>query len=295
MGQPYRGGSLPGWAELVHLAEEDRRFKVRRVEGITALNYAYVSDDPEQFRWPKCELRGLMVDEAAGTVLARPFQKFWGIQEKPAWGTDWTEEHVLLPKLDGSLVYPAGDRWVTRGGVTDTSGRAEKVAAGMGRHLEALLARVRTDPADGAPCTPCFEYTGPDNRIVLGYRVNALTLLTVRRIQDGRYWRSADVVRAWQAAREQSGGHDSLSVARPMTGRPADGRGGYAQRLAAAVGAWNGTEREGVVVAFEHSGHRVKIKSRQYVALHRPGTTTARRAGCCASGPTDTRRSSWSS
>ena len=43
----------------------------------------------------------------------------------------------------------------------------------------------------------------------------------------------------------------------------------YAKKLAAHVGGWDGRKNEGVVIAFEDSGHRVKIKCREYVALHR--------------------------
>ena len=270
MGQPYQGGALPAAGELVRIADEDPRFKVRRAAGLTALNYAYVTDEADQFAWPRSELRGLIVDEAADAVVARPFQKFWGIQEAGAAGTDWTEPHVVLPKLDGSLVYPAGGRWVTRGGVTDTSQRAEELAASIGSALDALLERTRTDPADGAACTPCFEYIGPDNQIVIRYRESRLVLLAVRRIGDGRYWPWERVAEAWNAAGRAGGAHRALGRVSPIAGAGGTTAGeGRGRALAAEVAGWNGTEAEGVVVAFEDSGHRVKIKCREYIALHR--------------------------
>ncbi len=271
MPQPHRTGPLPPGGELIAMAEAHEAFRVRRREGIAALGYAFVTNDPEQFAWPRSELRGLMVDEASGRILARPFQKFWNAAERGAAGTDWSERHVVLPKLDGSLVYPAGGRWVTRGGITDTSLRAEAVAAAIGTPLGALLERTRTDPADGAPCTPCFEYVGPGNRIVIAYAETRLVLLAVRRIPDGEYWPTARVAEAWRAAGAAAGTCPALDVVRPLEGVAGAGPGEpmYARRLAEAVAAWPAGRDEGVVVAFEPSGHRVKIKSREYVALHR--------------------------
>ena len=269
--QPHKGGRLPDGHELISIAESDERFKVRRRSGMAALNYVYVTDDPEQFAWPRSEMRGLIVDENSGRVLARPFQKFWNANEKHAAETDWREAHVLLPKFDGSLVYPAGERWVTRGGITDTSLRTESVAAKIGAPLAVLLEATRTDPADRSACTPCFEYIGPDNRIVIAYERTRLVLLAVRRISDGEYWPMKRVIETWERTRESTGRHDALDIVRPLSGL-AVGRPGtaeYTRRLTETIGGWSGRDNEGIVVAFEPSGHRVKIKSREYVALHR--------------------------
>ena len=268
MAQPHRAGKLPDGRRLVRMAEETDAFKLRRHEGITALNYAYVSGKPDQFDWPRSEMRGLMVDESTGGILARPFQKFWNFNEGNARDTDWNESHVVLPKLDGSLVYPAGHRWTTRGGVTDTSLRVEALAERIGRPLARLLEAVRTDPDDGAPCTPCFEYIGPDNQIVIRYKHNRLVLLAVRRITDGKYWNTDRMVATFREAAGETSSHEALDVVEPL-GRTGAKRGAdYVASLTQRVQQWSG-DHEGVVVAFEPSGHRVKIKSLEYVALHR--------------------------
>lgn len=265
--QPHRAGSLPGGRELVAIAEATDACKVRRHEGLTALNYAYVTGEPDQFEWPRSEMRGLIVDEANGEVVARPFQKFWGFNEEGARGTDWSERHVVLPKLDGSLVYPAKSRWVTRGGVTDTSRRAEALAAGIGAPLDRLLEALRSDPRDGAACTPCFEYIGPDNQIVIRYDDPRLVLLAVRRIVDGAYWSNERMRRAFDAS-VGAGRHRNLGVVAPLADAGTTGSADYVRELTTRVQGWGG-ESEGLVVAFEPSGHRIKIKSLDYVALHR--------------------------
>ena len=266
--QPYQSGQLPGGRELVAMAEAHDMFKVRRNAGITALNYAYVSGEADQFDWPRSEMRGLTVDEATGEVLARPFQKFWNFNEDGARRTDWTEAHVVLPKLDGSLVYPSGDRWTTRGGVTDTSARAEALAKEIGAPLEALLAKVRTDPTDGARCTPCFEYIGPNNQIVIRYRKDELVLLAVRRIDDGQYWPYSRLRDVYEHNVDEHGQHRSLHAVQMIRTSEGSTSKTYLQVLAKKVQGWPATV-EGVVVAFEPSGHRIKIKTLEYMALHR--------------------------
>ena len=70
MPQPHQAGVLPAGPELIAIAEAHKLFKVRRHAGMVALNYAYITDDKDQFEWPRSEMRGLIVDEATGEVIA---------------------------------------------------------------------------------------------------------------------------------------------------------------------------------------------------------------------------------
>ena len=143
--QPYEGRPLPDGRELIAIAEADELFKMRRRNGIAALNYTYVTDEPEQFAWPRSEMGGLMVDEGSGEILARPLQKFRTAAERGAERTDWSERHIVLPKLDGSLVFPVRDGWATKGGPTDTSAKEARAGA----------------PRPPAPSTPCSSAPAP--------------------------------------------------------------------------------------------------------------------------------------
>ena len=271
MKQPYAARTLPEAQQMVALAEAHKKFKVRRLEGLTALNYVYLTGEPDQFTHPFSEFRGLIIDESTNEVVARPFQKFWHAGEKAAEPTDWNEPHVILPKLDGSLVYPARNRLVTKGGVTGTSLRAEALAQEIGRPIQALLDRLRIDPDDGAACTPLFEYIGRENTIVIPYRVTQLVLLAVRRIGDGRYWSHEQMSREFAITDSETGTGAHLDIVRPVTGIQSQqqcGNRDYNRRLVEEIAGWPAT-REGIVVAFGASGHRLKIKSREYVALHR--------------------------
>ena len=93
-------------------------------------------------------------------------------------------------------------------------------------------------------------------------------LLAVRRITDGKYWNTDRMVATFREAAGETGGHEALDVVEPLSRTGAERDTGYVASLTQRVQQWSG-DHEGVVVAFEPSGHRVKIKSLEYVALHR--------------------------
>ena len=88
-----------------------------------------------------------------------------------------------MDKLDGSMIHPAlvnGDVvFMTRMGRTDVAQKAERHLPGVHEFCRGLL-------LGGA--TPIFEWTAPENRIVVRYEESALTLLAVRNNVDGTYW-----------------------------------------------------------------------------------------------------------
>lgn len=105
---PYAPQPLPDGETLCRLATEADAFSCRRRNRLRALNYVYVTGDPEQFRFPFSEMRGLVVNDA-GEVTARPFHKFWNWQEPGAAvaACPWNDGCEVTAKTDGSLVYPA--------------------------------------------------------------------------------------------------------------------------------------------------------------------------------------------
>ena len=80
---PYVPQPLPDGETLCRLAAQTDTFAVRRNDGLRALNYAYVTGDPEQFRFPFSEMHGLIVNDAS-EIAARPFHKFFNRQEPGA-------------------------------------------------------------------------------------------------------------------------------------------------------------------------------------------------------------------
>jgi RNA ligase len=160
-------------------------FVTARREGYTAIDYVYAETD--SFDDPiRRECRGLKFG-SDGTLIARPFGKFFNIGERTETQPhliDFAKPHIVMDKLDGSMVHPAivGDDvvFMTRMGRSDHARQAERLFL-----TPDLAEKCRSLLDDGV--TPIFEYTGPQNRIIIKYERPELTLLAARRTFDGIY------------------------------------------------------------------------------------------------------------
>ena len=192
--------------------------------------------------------RGLIVHWPSATLAALPFEKFFNLGELPE-----TALSVLPPgpievtaKLDGSLgiLYRAdnGARVATRGSFV--SAQAQWATAHLRRRYD-----LRDLPDD---LTLLWEIIYPGNRVVLNYGAQAdLYLLGARRISDG-----SDLEHDAVAALAEQYGFPLVPRVPVMT---------VADLLPLAEEA---TGIEGWVVRWP-SGLRVKIKTMEYLALHR--------------------------
>ena len=194
------------------------------------------------------QCRGLKFDKS-GKIIARPFHKFFnmGEREDPL-HMDWSRDHVVMDKLDGSMIHPAiiaGELvFMTRMGITDHANAA------LSHATEAVLKLCRDQLANG--WTPMFEYTGPENRIVVAYEEPCLTLLAVREMITGVY-RS----------------HDALVALAAEYGVPIVGTIQSVNDIKQFLADGRALQDvEGYVIAFE-DGHRVKLKADAYVLRHR--------------------------
>ena len=196
------------------------------------------------------ECRGLIFD-MDGRLINRRYHKFFNVNERDETAIhaiDWSRPHVILEKLDGSMVSPCfvkGHlRWMTKMGITDTSMEAEAFVASRPEYVG--FAKVMLDQG----CTPIFEWCSNKNRIVLDYPEDRLVLTAIRDNDTGKYvlheldarngW-GIPVVEAWDSHIT----HDVLiKIVRQSEGI------------------------EGVVVRF-NDGHMVKIKADWYVRIHK--------------------------
>ena len=222
--------------------------KVNRHARYTVIDYAYVSDDLFESAWER-EFRGLKFD-ADGRPVARPFHKFfnWGERLGPDMDAlDWSRPHVVMEKLDGSMVHPVvldGDLvFMTRAGITP---QAEAALA-----LASARQRDWAREASERGITPILEFTAPGNRIVVAYGEPALTLLAAREMRSGRYLTQSEL-------------HDLAGDTVPLVQAhdPVDDP----VRFLADARARQGVE--GYVIAFE-DGTRIKVKADGYVLRHK--------------------------
>jgi RNA ligase len=187
--------------------------------------------------------RGVVTDDD-GTVLARPFAKFFNLSELPATPVG---PYDVFDKLDGSLgivrVGHDGRLCVSTRGAFDSD-----QARWATEHLRARARSWRPPTA----VTLCVEIIYPDNQVVVDYgqRAELVALAAI----DVRTGRDVDIPHDWPG---------------PVLQRIDEPKADLAELCArAAASDLPGTAAEGWVVRFD-SGERVKVKLKAYVELHR--------------------------
>jgi RNA ligase len=221
---------------------------------LAILNYTKRAQyTPELWNRVTDQCRGLIVDDA-GNVAARPFEKFWNLDD-PRHPETLTAnlpatKPLLTRKMDGSLGigYTLDGLWhvATRGSFTSD----QAVWA-----TEWLRNHAATDWPDG--WTPLFEIVYAENQVVVRYDISGLILLSLVEIESGEELGYADLL--------QLGARNGVPVVEAFD-RP----------LAECV-AEDIPNEEGYVAAWPRPGGpplRAKIKYANYVRLHRLLTGT---------------------
>jgi RNA ligase len=222
-------------------------FFVTRFDNYDVIDYGFVGD--ETFRSPMAlECRGLKFAKD-GRLIARPFHKFFnlGERQRPE-DIDWTLPHIVLSKLDGSMVHPCiigGElEFMTRMGITTQSKIALSYAG------ESVLKLSKT--AIEAGMTPLFEFTSSENRVVIAYDQPSLTLLAARDNRTGRYSSHQEL--------QSLAGQFDVPLIQPVQ------YAGSTKEFATLARSQEGIE--GYVIAFEN-GHRLKLKTAFYALRHK--------------------------
>lgn len=242
---------------LPHIAGR-KEFVVAERDGYTVINYVVAMEDtfpPVKSEADAIlrECRGIIFNSLSGNIISRRYHKFFNAGEREETGAQFvnlSEPHVLLEKLDGSMITPipvgAGVRWGTKMGVTDVALPVEEWVIAHPHYEE--FAKLCF--AQGL--TPIFEWCSRKQKIVVDYPEDRLVLTALREAETGRYvsytalvniakLHKLDYVKAYESAK---------SVA----------------ELVASLK--DKTDFEGYVVRFD-DGHMVKVKCDWYLQLHR--------------------------
>ena len=189
--------------------------------------------------------RGLILD-GNGNIVARPFKKFFNLQEHLGQGNEIPKEPFeVYDKLDGSLgilyFYSNQPHLATRGSFT-----SEQAVKGT-EILHNKYGNVIFDPK----LTYLFEIIYPENKIVVDYKgVSDIFLLAVINTQTGEE-------KPYSHIRDEYGKifpiverFDGSTDINELTNTFRDNKEGY-------------------VVHFPKSGLRLKLKHDEYVRVHR--------------------------
>lgn len=158
----------------------------------TPFTFPAFTGDPVQDRKSAIlrECRGVTFDAHTGECIARKFQKFFNLNQVPETqiaALDFSRPHVIMDKLDGSMITPFRvstwdqSRWGTKMGLTDVAIPVEQHIAPRPEYAEFAIM------CETAGFTPLFEWTSRQQRIVIDYPEDRLVLLHLRNIYTGDY------------------------------------------------------------------------------------------------------------
>jgi len=234
-------------------------FVVAKREWGTVVNYLVsMSDTFPQVDTPldaiRRECRGILL-YPDGRIMSRRLHKFFNVNERDetlAHKIDLGRPHVILEKLDGSMITPvfanAGIRWGTKMGITEVSMQAEEFVARNPQYEQ--FARWCIDDAG---VTPIFEWCSRKQRIVVDYPEDRLVLIAVRDVINGSY-----VNYDWMLAYGKKYG---IEVVRAYEGTTAN-----MEHLIAETRAIE--DAEGWIIRFD-DGQMLKVKGDWYVRIHK--------------------------
>jgi len=196
------------------------------------------------------ECRGLVFD-LDGNLINRRYHKFFNVNERDETRfekVDFSQPHVILEKLDGSMVSPCyvkgHVRYMTKMGITDTSMEAEVHTTRFQIYREFAEYHL----ARG--WTPVYEWCSNKNRIVLSYPEDRLILTAMRRMDTGAYMPYQEMVELceyWDIPLVKAYDYQDENILDIVR---------------------NLEDTEGVVIRFD-DGHMLKVKADWYVLRHK--------------------------
>ena len=189
-----------------------------------------------------CQARGIITDEDYN-IVARPFGKFWNIEELQGMGVKIPDEDFeVFEKLDGSLgiLYWIGDTpWITTKGSFTSEQGAHASEIIQTRYLEAAHRLDRSK-------TYLFEIIWPEDHHCVHYGdIDDIFLIAVRDTETGAEYD----IRGWSADFKIPKIYDGIKDYHGI------------REL------YSGENREGFVVKFS-SGYRLKMKYESYFRIH---------------------------
>lgn len=227
----------------------------------TVINYAVAFEDT--FEWDsedpyssaiRRECRGLIFNKD-GKLVSRPYHKFFNAGEKKETQPNKInlyEPHVVLEKLDGSMIRPIptadGFRLATKAGITDISQQAEEFISDKPEYSKFICSSFICG------LTPIFEWCSRKNRIVIDYPQDQLILTAVRDNLTGIYISYPIIVGTSE--------NYNIPVVKAVDGLSVQNINLFVKQ----VREWD--DGEGVVLRFD-TGHMVKVKADDYVLRHK--------------------------
>jgi RNA ligase len=244
-------------SDVLPVIKDRKEFIVADRGSYTIINYVVAMEDtfpPVKTEADAIlrECRGLVFFTKTGDIMSRRFHKFFNVGEREETSpqfVDLSKPHVVLEKLDGSMITPLMVdgmlRWGTKMGVTDTALQVEEFVMKNPHYAE--FANLMLSMG----YTPIFEWCSRKQKIVIDYKQDQLILTAIRFTKEGNYVSHKSM--GWIA------GDNGIPVVKAYDSQ------GDIRKLMEYVKSQEDTE--GVIVRFD-DGHMVKVKCDWYMQLH---------------------------
>ena len=223
----------------------------KRYPNLVQFKYNQLASDMSDMLVKQC--RGVILDEKNNwAVIARPFDKFFNLEEERAAKIDWASMRVY-EKLDGSLIilYYYDYGWhVATSGSCDASGQVNDLLGDMTYHglfWRTFFEKKYIVPTAYKNYTFMFELMTPYNKVVVQHEKPDLKLIGLRHISSGVEWPINIVANQYELVKQfnmssQADIIESFNTMEPL-------------------------KQEGYVLV-DKNWNRVKVKHPGYVALH---------------------------
>jgi len=249
-----------GWTIINYAVQMPNSFPTVKTVQLTNGDYTseHIFETTEDYYAAiRYECRGMIFDTATGNIIRRPLHKFKNVgeaEDTQPHVIDLSQEHVCDSKIDGSMiaVFLNSNNELVYG---------TKMCAPDFHDLVQNLVRNADNIQYEAFCheqiangfTPIFEFCSREKRIVIDYGpTDQLILLAIRNIITGEYVSVSDM----RIIAEK------YNVPVVKTFDPITDMNKFIEYVADLE------DIEGFVVRFA-TGHRVKIKTDQYVQIHK--------------------------
>lgn len=195
------------------------------------------------------ECRGILFSNETKKIIRRPLHKFFNVNEKEETAIEnlrLNYNHSFEVKRDGSMIAPfkIGNRicFGTKAGETDVSKPVDEFVSGHADYLEFAEYCIKRC------ATPIFEWCSRKQRIILDYPKDELVLLAIREMNSGEYINTIDGY--WM---------DKIPMIERVKPESSES---FLYEVANLEGI------EGFVLTWP-DGHKCKIKTDEYVKIHR--------------------------
>ena len=207
------------------------------------------------------QCRGLITEDTIGTILVRPFKKFFNYEEVVGKGVIPSQgDYVYIQeKMDGSLgiLFSYEDEWImaTRG-----SFASEQAIKG----LEIVKSKYFLG-SWSKEYAYLVEIIYPENRIVVNYGEEKIVFLSVVLNESWTLKPTDDTELHWTTAKMilKANGVEEDDLVKT------EQHFNFSDELYKSLKEKNETNKEGFVLRFQPGNFRMKIKFEEYIRLHK--------------------------